>query len=137
MHCVAQWWQWYISPSKQPISIVDLPKQITSFSFCNFLYRFQQPPSRPKKIKCHENNDEAMQFLFGQWVIQQLRGPNFIQFWPPIPLEWTIVDILHTIYPLFTWQNVDFLLTTYLPLLVHIVIEWPSSLSFRYLTNAL
>ena len=27
--------------------------------------------------------------------IQQLRRPNFTQFWPPTPLEWTIVDILH------------------------------------------
>ena len=30
-------------------------------------------------------------------VIQQLRGPNLIQFWPPKLLVWTIVDILHTI----------------------------------------
>ena len=28
-------------------------------------------------------------------VIQQLRGPKFTQFWPPTPLEWIIVDILH------------------------------------------
>ena len=27
--------------------------------------------------------------------IQQLRGPNFIQFWPPTLLEWIIVDILY------------------------------------------
>ena len=31
-------------------------------------------------------------------VIQQLRGPNFIQVCPPNPLVWTIVDILHTYY---------------------------------------
>ena len=49
------------------------------------------------------------------------------------PLEWTIVNILHTTYPFFTWPSVDFLLTTYLPLLVHIIIEWPMSV----LTNTL
>ena len=31
--------------------------------------------------------------------IQQLRGPNFDLFWPPPPLEWTRVDILHTPSP--------------------------------------
>jgi hypothetical protein len=31
-------------------------------------------------------------------VIQQLRGPNFTQFLPPYPLEWAIVDFLHTYY---------------------------------------
>jgi hypothetical protein len=44
-------------------------------------------------------------------------------FWPPTPLEWTIVDILHKTYPLFTWPGMDFLLNTYLPLLVHVVNE--------------
>ena len=29
-------------------------------------------------------------------VIQQLRGPNFTQFWPPDPLEWTKMDILYS-----------------------------------------
>ena len=29
-----------------------------------------------------------------------------------------------TIYSLFTWPSVDFLLTTYLPLIVYVVIEW-------------
>ena len=33
-------------------------------------------------------------------------------------LEWT------TIYSLSTWPSVDFLLTTYLPLIVYVVIEW-------------
>ena len=49
----------------------------------------------------------------------------FFQFWPPNPIKLTIVDILHTTYPLFTWPNVDFQLTTNLPLLFHVVIEWP------------
>ena len=36
----------------------------------------------------------------------------------------TIVDILHTIYSLFTGSSVNFLLTTYLlPLFVYVVIE--------------
>ena len=68
-------------------------------------------------------------------VIQQLRGPNFTRIRtrpPPLPLEWTIVDILHTNYSLFTWTNVDFLLTTtYLPLIVRLVIEWPHSKSLK------
>ena len=49
----------------------------------------------------------------------------------PTPLDWTIVDILHSTYPLFTWPCMDFLLTTclptYLPLLIHVVIEWPTT----------
>ena len=36
-------------------------------------------------------------FVLG--VIQQLHGPIFAQFWPPPPLEWTSVDILHTPSP--------------------------------------
>ena len=31
-------------------------------------------------------------------VVQQLRGPNFTQVWPPTLLEWTIVNLLHTNY---------------------------------------
>ena len=46
-------------------------------------------------------------------VIQQLRGPNDTQFWPPTLLEWTIGNILHNTYSLFTWPSMDFLLTTY------------------------
>ena len=34
--------------------------------------------------------------------IQQQRGPNFTPFRPPGPLEWTIVEILHYTYSLFT-----------------------------------
>ena len=48
--------------------------------------------------------------LFG--VIHQLCGPNFTQLWPPTLLEWTNVEILHTTYPLFTQQSVDFLVST-------------------------
>ena len=51
-------------------------------------------------------------------VIQQLSGINFTQFWPPTPLEWTKMNILHTIEPL----SYDPPPT---PLLVHIVIYWP------------
>ena len=29
-----------------------------------------------------------------KWGTQQLRGPNYTQFWPSIPFEWTIVDKL-------------------------------------------
>ena len=62
--------------------------------------------------------------------IQQLRGPNLNQFWPPSLLEWTIMDILYTIYPLshdppwtFYWPPPG-----PPPLLVHVVIEWPLQL---------
>ena len=34
--------------------------------------------------------------LFG--VIHQQCGPNFTQFWPSTPLEWTNGEILHTTY---------------------------------------
>jgi hypothetical protein len=57
--------------------------------------------------------------------IQQLRGPNLRPNFDPLPLEWTIVDILHTTYLLITCPNVAFLLTTYLPLLVYLVSECP------------
>ena len=58
--------------------------------------------------------------------IQQLRRPNFTQFWPPTPqlLEWTKMDILDTI-PYVTWLTVDFPMTPLSPLLVHVAIEWP------------
>ena len=36
--------------------------------------------------------------------IQQLRGPILTQFWPPPPLEWTSMDILHT-PSLSTWTK--------------------------------
>ena len=39
--------------------------------------------------------------------IQQLRGPNFTQFWPPSPLEWTIVNILDDTYPLLRGLSTD------------------------------
>ena len=64
-------------------------------------------------------------------VIQQLLGPNVTQFWPPTRLEWTIVDILHTTYPLF--PSVTFLLATYPTLHVYVVIEWPLGLRQRYI----
>ena len=64
-------------------------------------------------------------------VIQQLRGPNFTQFWPPTRPECPIVDILHTTFPLFTRPSVNFLLTTYLPLFVNVVIKWPLSVFIR------
>ena len=58
--------------------------------------------------------------------IQQLRWPNFTQFWPPPhPLKWTIVDILHEAYPLSVWFNMDFTLTPHPTFLIHVVIEWP------------
>ena len=46
----------------------------------------------------------------GKGVIQQLRGQNFAQLWPPTPL--TIGDIFT--YPLLSWPRVDFQLTAYL-----------------------
>ena len=36
---------------------------------------------------------------------------------------WTFYTL--NTYPLFSWPSVDFLMSTYLPLLVHIVFEWP------------
>ena len=42
------------------------------------------------------------------------------------------MDILHTTKPLFTCPSEDFLLITYLPLFVCIVIEWPFRLLAFY-----
>ena len=70
-------------------------------------------------------------------IYLRVRGHStttWTKFWPPTSLEWTIVDILCTTYlvptklttyPLFTWPSMDFLLTTCLPVLVHVVIKWP------------
>ena len=75
-----------------------------------------------------------------QLQIRQLRLPNFTQLWPPTHLEWTTMDILHTL--IVKWPSVDFLLTPYPPpqydeqdhhtvhLLVHVVIECPWTLHF-------
>ena len=52
--------------------------------------------------------------------IQQLCGPNFTQFRPP--LEWKIVVILHIIYPSFVYESKDDGLIPP-PSLVHVVIE--------------
>ena len=57
-----------------------------------------------------------------------LRGPSttiWTKFYPILTTYPPRLDILYTPYPFFTWPNVDFLLTTSLPLLVHVVIEWP------------
>ena len=61
-----------------------------------------------------------------------IAGGHSITTWTKIypiltsyPSQVPIVNILHAAYPLFTWPNVDFLLTTYLPFCVNIVIEWP------------
>ena len=67
-----------------------------------------------------------------QGGIQYLRGPNFTQFWPPTPSSGQLMYILHTTYPLCTWPSMDFLLTTYLPLLVHVVIECPPMQGYYY-----
>ena len=60
---------------------------------------------------------------------------TLVKFYPILntyPLEWTIMDILHITYPLFTWSSLDFLLTTYLSLLVHVVIECPLSVQKQF-----
>ena len=59
-----------------------------------------------------------------QGGIQKLREPKFTQFWPPTPIEWTIIDILqHNTYFLFMWTF--YWPLTYPPLLVHVGNEWP------------
>ena len=45
-------------------------------------------------------------------------------------------EMLHTSYPLMTWPNVDLLLSTNLPHLSHIVIEWPPMYSSRSLSQS-
>ena len=65
-------------------------------------------------------------------AIQQLCGPNVAQCWPSGQL-WTFYTT--TIYSLFTWPSMYFLLTIHLPLLVHIVIECPLKIILIYLFN--
>ena len=61
--------------------------------------------------------------------INQLHGPNFTQFWPLTHFEWKTWTfyILTTLCHVFP---VDFLLTTYPLLLVHVVTEWPLTVSW-------
>ena len=49
------------------------------------------------RLTCWEN-PHFLLLAFGG--IQQLRGPNFTQFWHPRPLKWTKMVILDTNYPL-------------------------------------
>ena len=78
-------------------------------------------------------------YIKGIGVIQKLCWPNFTQFLPPppLPLEWTIMDILYTPYILFMRRpSMDFILTPYLSLLVHVIIEWPLSLDYHSLNSS-
>ena len=52
-------------------------------------------------------------------VIQQLRGPNFTQFWPTSPLEWTVMEILHILCSCdqnwtFYWPTIHLIFSTWL-----------------------
>ena len=59
-------------------------------------------------------------------VIQQIRGPNIIQFWSlSTPLEWTKIDILHIIYCLSRDPLHCGLSNDPPSLFVHAVKEWP------------
>ena len=57
-----------------------------------------------------------------QGVIQQLRGPNSTQLWPPTPSSGQFLTFT---VPTICSHDLNFLQTTYLPLLVPVVIEWP------------
>ena len=54
--------------------------------------------------------------------IQQLRGPNFTQFWTPTAVDWTFYIIPTLCSRDSTW---NFYWPTYPPDLVHVVIECP------------
>ena len=76
-------------------------------------------------VKSWGNIQKIILFCKQRGCILQLRGPYFTKFWPPTPLEWTFVEILH-FYPLYVWLYIDmlFLLTTYLAFLVRVVMYW-------------
>ena len=89
-----------------------------------FLF-FQCEKSGSKNQSETSERDIGNYILSSQRVIQQLRRPNLTQFCSPTPLEWAIAYVLCITYPLLTWPSLDFILmTTYLPFLVHVVIEW-------------
>ena len=58
------------------------------------------------------------------WRFHKILRPsqNIWTLWPTTYHHWfwTVFDVLHTTYPLFSWPSMDFL-----PLLVHVAIEWP------------
>ena len=88
--------------------------------FLNFISALPRYSSGiPLKIHFRILHGEADDFIYG--VIQQLHGLNFRQLWPPTPFEWTFY-IRHTLWYV---TPLDFLLTPYPPLLVHVVIECP------------
>ena len=76
-------------------------------------------------ILCEIFYNLSKAFILG--VIRQLVWPNFTQFWPPSPLEWTKAVIFHWFYPLSCDSPVDFPH----PLLVHVVVK--SALTYRNL----
>ena len=75
----------------------------------------------------------ALLLLLG--VIQQLRGPNFTQFWPPTHLKWAIVEKCYIPRTICS-RDQAFLLSTNLPHLSHVVIEWPPMYSSPSLSQS-
>ena len=110
-------------PSKMTIYFLTGHENLEGKTFL-FLF-FQCEKSGSKNQSETSERDIGNYILSSQRVIQQLRRRNLTQFWSPTHLEWAIAYILCITYPLLRWTSQDFLLITYLPLLVHIVIEWP------------
>ena len=114
---------------RSPIKSLMFDVRVFLLSFL-FFAALISIPLLPLSISIHTFFDVIITFgkrgpyyLSQGGVIQQLRGPNFTQFWPPPLLNWTIVDILHTIYSFSRdppWTFTD----SHNPL-VHVVIEWP------------
>ena len=98
----------------------------------------------PESLDCFDVHLETTwKFLFYNTIIAICvhSTTTWTKFYPiltPFPHK---VDNLHTTYPLFMWPSVEFLLTTYLSVVVYIVIQWPLSSKVlrkyqRYLTRS-
>ena len=74
---------------------IILHKRFMKYNLCNLA-----DLTAPKIWRMIDWSKQGVRFR----SIQQIRGPNFTQFWSPTPCEWTLFrDILHDTYPLFTW----------------------------------
>ena len=92
--------KWFWSIVCQAIALLQVLK-LGFIQQQNLLLRPFLKVKSQKKIEWW-GKDKPISKYFIMFVlggIQQLRGPNFDQFWPPLHLEWTSMDILHTPLP--------------------------------------
>ena len=114
----------FFTQQKESLTVIGKSKLLSQDLFYNFGSRYSDLlivsefyTYHRYEICCMINRSEYVQctyIVFQIGGIQQLRGPNFTQFWPP-PSSSGHVCTWCNIYSLYTWLSVKFLLTPYLP----------------------